>query len=61
VVSITDVMELLEGRGRRPREAEERTVFNVVLERFMDELDIEYSDLRRQNRRHGHTVRARCS
>jgi hypothetical protein len=47
VVTITDVAELLEGRGLRPFEEEmEMTVFNVVLERFMEARRIDtYDDL----------------
>ncbi len=35
MVTVTDVKELIEGRGLEPGEDDYPTVFNVVLERMM--------------------------
>jgi hypothetical protein len=49
MVTVTDVQELIEGRGLEPGEDQEPknpTVFNIVLERFMQERGVEtYDDL----------------
>jgi hypothetical protein len=46
MVTFTDVKALVQGGGRRPDEDDDQTVFNIVLERFMEERGIEtYDDL----------------